>query len=31
MKRFGFTKAKARCPVSKLMNAEIGFEATLVS
>jgi OsmC subfamily peroxiredoxin len=24
-------KAKACCPVSKLMNAEIGFEATLVS
>jgi lipoyl-dependent peroxiredoxin len=25
------SKAKAWCPVSKLMNAEIGFEATLVS
>jgi osmotically inducible protein OsmC len=25
------SRAKAWCPVSKLMNAEIGFEATLVS
>ena len=25
------SKAKAWCPVSKLMNVEIGFEATLVS
>jgi lipoyl-dependent peroxiredoxin len=25
------SKAKAWCPVSKLMNTEIGFEATLVS
>ena len=25
------SKAKAWCPVSRLMNAEIGFEATLVS
>jgi lipoyl-dependent peroxiredoxin len=25
------SKAKAWCPVSKLMNGEIGFEATLVS
>jgi len=25
------SKAKAWCPVSKLMNAEIGFDATLVS
>ena len=25
------TKAKAGCPVSKLMNVEIGFEATLAS
>jgi lipoyl-dependent peroxiredoxin len=25
------SKAKAWCPVSKLMNAEIGFEVTLVS
>jgi lipoyl-dependent peroxiredoxin len=25
------SKAKAWCPVSKVMNAEIGFEATLVS
>jgi organic hydroperoxide reductase OsmC/OhrA len=25
------SKAKAWCPVSKLMNAEIGFEAILVS
>jgi osmotically inducible protein OsmC len=25
------SKAKAWCPVSKLVNAEIGFEATLVS
>jgi osmotically inducible protein OsmC len=25
------SKAKAWCPVSKLMNAEIGFEATLSS
>jgi osmotically inducible protein OsmC len=25
------SKAKAWCPVSKLMNAEIGFEATLIA
>jgi lipoyl-dependent peroxiredoxin len=25
------SRAKAWCPVSKLMNAEIGFEATLVA